>query len=278
MRGLRRIPFSAGLGLFAAYSYAATTVSAAWFVRRDHGADLSASLLWAALLYAPSVATGFGVWAVLRRFGAEWRAMGVLTALMPPAVGVAAWASTLADGAMRGADWSASEIAIRMVDRLPVALLLYTAIAAAGLAAAHWRRAIRQKAEMEQLVAALAEARRAQAGPGAAPSERLMVAVGRGRAPVDASEIEWIASAGNYVVIHWRDREGLLRETLQALEARLADKGFARSHRSTLVNLARVRELKPLSDGAWRLTLDSGAELVVSRSYRDGFLVRLGRG
>ncbi|RZJ37450.1 MAG: LytTR family transcriptional regulator, partial [Brevundimonas sp.] len=62
----------------------------------------------------------------------------------------------------------------------------------------------------------------------------------------------------------------------EALETRLADKGFARSHRSTLVNLARLRELRPLSDGAWRLTLDSGAELVVSRSYRDGFLARLG--
>lgn len=58
------------------------------------------------------------------------------------------------------------------------------------------------------------------------------------------------AFASNYVVIHWRDREGLLRETLQTLEARLAPHGFARSHRSTLVSLARVRALKPLSDGA----------------------------
>lgn len=83
------------------------------------------------------------------------------------------------------------------------------------------------------------------------------------------------AFASNYVVIHWRDREGLLRETLQTLEARLAPHGFARGHRSTLVSLARVRALKPLSDGAWRITLDSGTELVVSRSYRDDLLARL---
>lgn len=83
------------------------------------------------------------------------------------------------------------------------------------------------------------------------------------------------ASASNYVVIHWRDREGLLREILQTLEARLTPHGFARGHRSTLVNLARVRALKPLSDGAWRITLDSVTELVVSRSYRDGLLARL---
>jgi len=104
MRALRRIPFGVGLGLFATYSYTATIVSAAWFIRRDHGADLPTSLLWAALLYAPGVGTGLLVWAVLRRFGAEWRGIGVLAALTPPAVAIAAWASTAADGAIRGAD------------------------------------------------------------------------------------------------------------------------------------------------------------------------------
>lgn len=270
---MRRIPFGAGVGLFAAYSYAATVISAAWFLRRDHGVDLPTSLLWAGLVFAPTVAMGLLVWAVLRRFGAEWRGIGVLTALTPPAVALSAWASTLVDGAMRHAGWSGGEIAGRVVDRLPVALLLYTAVCAAGLAVAHWRRAIRQKAEMDALSAALAEAR-AQAGA-SVPAERLMVSVGKGRAPVDVSEIEWIASAGNYAVIHWRDREGLLRETLQTLETRLAAHGFARSHRSALINLAHVRELRPLADGAWRLTLDSGTELVVSRSYRDGLLARL---
>ena len=278
MRGLRRLPFEAGVGLFAAYSYLATTASAAWFLRRNHDVDLQTSLLWAGLLYAPSVATGLLVWAVLRAFGAQWRGIGVLTALAPPAILSAAGASTALDGAIRGAGWGAAEIASRVVDRLPVALLIYTAIGAAGLAAAHWRRAIRQKAEMDALSAALAEARRAQTASDTPPADRLMVGVGRGRVPVDASEIEWIASAGNYAVVHWRDREGLMRETLQALEARLADRGFARSHRSTLVNLAQVRALRPLADGAWRLTLDSGAELVVSRSYRDGFLAKLKQG
>lgn len=276
MQALRRIPFGVVLGLFATYSYLATIVSAAWFVRRDHGADLPASLIWAALLYAPTVLTGLLVWAVLRVFGAEWRAMGVLAALTAPAVAAAALAMTMADGAMRGAGWSAGEIAARSIDRLPVAVLLYTALCAAGLAAAHGRRDLRRRAEMEALSAALAEARRTQSRSGAA--ERLMVGVGRGRVPVEASDVEWIAAAGNYAVVHWRDREGLLRETLQTLETRLAAHGFARSHRSTLVNLARVSDLRPLSDGAWRLTLDSGAELMVSRSYRDDFLARLGRG
>ncbi|MDQ8029652.1 MAG: LytTR family DNA-binding domain-containing protein [Brevundimonas sp.] len=271
---MRRIPFGIGVGLFAAYSYLATVVSAAWFLRRDFDADLTTSLAWAALLYAPTVASGLLVWRVLRRFGAEWRAIGVLAALTPPVILLSAWASTTVDAGFRHAHWTGAEIAVRIIDRLPVALLLWTALCAAGLAVAHWRRAIRQKGEMEALSAALAEAR--QALPTSA--ERLMVSVGRGRVPVDLADVEWIASATNYAVVHWRDREGLLRETLQALETRLAPHGFARSHRSTLVNLARVRELKPLSDGAWRLTLDSGTELVVSRSYRNGLLARLKQG
>lgn len=273
---MRRLSFGVGLGLFAAYSYAATVVSASWFLRRDYDAAFGVSLLWAAALYAPTAASGLLVWLVLRRFGSEWRGVGVLAALSPPVVGLSAWASTVVDGAFRGAHWTAAEVAARVIDRLPVALLLWTALCAAGLAAAHWRRALLQKAEMDALSAALAEAR-AQAGATASP-ERLMVSVGKGRAPVDVSEIEWIASAGNYAVIHWRDREGLLRETLQTLEARLAAHGFARGHRSTLINLAHVRELRPLTDGAWRLTLDSGTELVVSRSYRDGLLARLKQG
>jgi DNA-binding LytR/AlgR family response regulator len=61
------------------------------------------------------------------------------------------------------------------------------------------------------------------------------------------------------------------------LEARLEPARFARGHRSTLINLAHVAELKPLADGAWRATMDSGAELVVSRTHRDAFLARLGR-
>ncbi|WP_420477741.1 LytTR family DNA-binding domain-containing protein [Brevundimonas sp. FT23028] len=268
---MRRISFSLGLGLFAAYSYGATIVSAAWFLRRDHDVAFGTSLAWAALLYAPTVISGLLVWRVLKRFGAEWRAIGVLTALTPLVIALSAWASTAVDGAFRGAQWTGGEIAARIIARLPVALLLWTALCAAGLAAAHWRRALLQKAGMDALSAALAEARRAQAPS----SERLMVSVGQGRVPVDLADVEWIASAANYVVVHWRDREGLLRETLQTLEARLTPHGFARSHRSTLVNLARVRELKPLSDGAWRLTLDSGTELVVSRSYRDGLLARL---
>lgn len=71
------------------------------------------------------------------------------------------------------------------------------------------------------------------------------------------------------------------RGTLAALETQLDPAVFVRSHRSTIVNLSKVRETASLSDGSWRLTTRSGAELVASRTYRDAVLSRLhgqGRG
>lgn len=162
------------------------------------------------------------------------------------------------------------------IARAPVSMLIYTAICAVGAAAVHRRRAVEAVARARSLEAMLAAAREASVDP-AVPSERLMVMTGRRRTPVLLNEVEWLAAAGNYVVVHWADREGLIREPLKSIETRLDDRVFARSHRSTLVNLARVRETQSLSDGSWKLIMASGAELVASRTHRDAVLARLGR-
>jgi DNA-binding LytR/AlgR family response regulator len=270
-----QLPFPALIGAFAAYSYGATAVSAAWFLRRDFGLAFLPSIGWAALLFSPWIAVGLLVWAVLRLLDDRARAMALFILLALPVVPLAAVATTAFDCAIRSADWPWSEIAARSIDHLPVAILLYTAVVASGLAAAWWRRIDRQRREMDALRAALDIARSAQAAEAPAPDapNALIVSVGRGRVPVQPSEIEWVSSAGNY----WKDQEGLMREPLQQLEARLEPARFARGHRSTLINLAHVAELRPLADGAWRATLDSGAELVISRTHRDAFLARLGR-
>lgn len=282
-RSLPRIPFPAVIGAFAAYSYGATAVSASWFLRRDYGFALIPSISWAALLFSPWVVVGLAVWGVLSRIRSPARAIGVVTLLAVPMVLLAALASTAIDGALRDMSWPLGEMLERSVNRLPVAIVLYTAIAACGLAAAWWRRADSQRREIASLSAALETVRSEQAagsGTSNAPTS-LIVSMGRRRVPVHPAEIEWVSSAGNYAVVHWsdngHDQEGLLRETLQSLETRLGPAQFARSHRSTLINLAHVAALRPLADGAWRATMDSGAELVVSRTHRDGFLARLGR-
>lgn len=274
MHRLRRLSVTAVVGLFTAYSYVATVLAVAWYLRRG-SADLSVggSLLWAALSYMPWLAVAGLTWAVIRRTGAGWRAIGSLAAVMLPAVPLIAALNARTDisflnHAGEGGEWSA-----RTIDRLPVVLLLYTAVVAVGLAAAYWRRARDARDRIAVLTTALTEARTLEPEQ----TQRLLVSTGRARTSVAVGDIEWLASAGNYLVVNWDGKEGLIRDTLQGLEARLDPRLFTRSHRSSLINLARVRQVQPLADGAWRLTMNSGAELVVSRTYRDAVLKKLGR-
>jgi two-component system LytT family response regulator len=83
------------------------------------------------------------------------------------------------------------------------------------------------------------------------------------------AEISWIDAAGDYMCIH-TDRETLvLRATMRELAQRLDPRRFPRIHRSVIVNAARVTALRPHLNGEYYLTLDSGQELKLSRSYRD---------
>jgi DNA-binding LytR/AlgR family response regulator len=258
---------------FAAYAYGATVLSVAWYLRRDRPElAFSTSLLWAALSYAPWLVFGAMVWCAMRLWGPRWRTAGVLIAAMIVIVPVIAAIGTRLDLAFLHLAATPGDWIERTIDRLPVALLLYTATVAVGLAAAHWREAREAQDLIDRLTRALAVAREA-------PDDdaRLLVSTGRSRVSINLRAVEWFASAGNYVVVNWEGREGLVRDTLLGLEARLEPRRFIRIHRSSLVNLARVSGGQPLSDGSWRLTMESGAELVVSRTYRDAVLERLGR-
>jgi two-component system LytT family response regulator len=82
-------------------------------------------------------------------------------------------------------------------------------------------------------------------------------------------EIDWIEACGNYVNLHAGDETHLLRETLSHLEGRLNPAKFLRIHRSRLVNLDRIKELTPLFNGDYTVSLQDGTELVLSRTYRD---------
>lgn len=86
---------------------------------------------------------------------------------------------------------------------------------------------------------------------------------------VAVEDIDWIEAAGTYVRIHTADQPLLLRQSLGRLEDRLHATGFVRIHRSTIVNTRRVRELRPLAHGEYRVVLEDGTELKLSRSYRD---------
>ncbi len=86
---------------------------------------------------------------------------------------------------------------------------------------------------------------------------------------VDVDTIEHIEAAGDYMCIYTGDNSLILRETMKDLERRLDPKNFQRVHRSTIVNLDQVRQVRPHTNGECFLVLESGAEVKVSRSYRD---------
>jgi two-component system LytT family response regulator len=86
---------------------------------------------------------------------------------------------------------------------------------------------------------------------------------------VDVDSIEHIEAAGDYMCIYTGDNSLILRETMKDLERRLDPRVFQRVHRSTIVNLDQVKQVKPHTNGECFLVLGSGAEVKVSRSYRD---------
>jgi two-component system LytT family response regulator len=81
-------------------------------------------------------------------------------------------------------------------------------------------------------------------------------------------DIDWIEAERDYVSINIGGKSWLMRETIAALELRLALSGFVRIHRSTLVNAERVKELRPQDKGEYTVVLNDGTELKLTRHYR----------
>ena len=110
--------------------------------------------------------------------------------------------------------------------------------------------------------------------PGEQPSssrfEKLINIKDRGQIfRVDVDTIERIDAAGDYMCIYSGDNTLILRETMKDLEKRLDPRRFQRIHRSTIVNLDLVKQVKPHTNGECFLVLNSGAQVKVSRSYRE---------
>jgi two-component system LytT family response regulator len=93
---------------------------------------------------------------------------------------------------------------------------------------------------------------------------------------VRAADIDWIESAGNYVEIHVATTSYLMRATLTYLQSRLNPAQFGRIHRSTLVNIERIKEIVPLAHGDCTVVLQGGKHLLLGRNHRDAILGALG--
>jgi two-component system LytT family response regulator len=98
---------------------------------------------------------------------------------------------------------------------------------------------------------------------------RIAVRLGDRFVVVHWKEIDWIEAADNYVKLHVGRKEYLLRETLTSIEARIDPRRFARTHRSTLVQIDRIAELRPATHGDADLVLRDGTRLVLTRRWRE---------
>jgi two-component system, LytTR family, response regulator len=109
-------------------------------------------------------------------------------------------------------------------------------------------------------------------------SDRLAIPAGDRVVVLRIAEIDWVEASGNYVSLHIGKKAWLLRETIAAMDQRLAPHGFARIHRSTLVNVERVAELRALANGEFAVLLRCGRELKLSRSFRHALAMLSGGG
>jgi two-component system LytT family response regulator len=125
-------------------------------------------------------------------------------------------------------------------------------------------RLFNERSDVGERALALLEELRAQQSH----LERMVIKAGGRAFFLKTEEIDWVEAEGKYVRLHVGKDSYLVREAISQIEAQLDPKRFMRIHRSTIVNLDRVRELQPWFHNDYRVILRDGTELMLSRSCR----------
>ena len=99
-------------------------------------------------------------------------------------------------------------------------------------------------------------------------ADRLVIKSGGRVLFLKTTDIDYVEAAGNYLNLFVGKETHLIRETMQSLESRLDPERFLRIHRSTIVNLERIKELQPWFGGEYVVVLRDGRKLTLSRTYR----------
>jgi len=136
------------------------------------------------------------------------------------------------------------------------------------------REAVQQgtiAASTQRLVELLNETRAERGG-----TKRIMVRTGGHISFLRTADIDWIEAQGDYVSLHCQGKRHLIRENIGDLEQRVQPEGFIRIHRSTIINITRIKELQPLFHGDYTVVLVDGSRLTMSRSFRERFFERVG--
>lgn len=140
------------------------------------------------------------------------------------------------------------------------------------------KQAIRQRHMQDlsqSLIAVVDRYRQQPAQSGPVYLNRIMVRSAGRLHFLEAGELDWIEAADYYACLHTAGRTHLLRRSMNDLERELDPASFARIHRSTIVNLSRVRELRLDPNGEAAALLRDGTSLRVSRAYRERLQAKL---
>jgi two-component system LytT family response regulator len=131
--------------------------------------------------------------------------------------------------------------------------------------------------ELIDLLGAPAAAAAGAAAPESAYLKRLVIKSGGRVTLLGVAEIDWIEAEGDYVKVHAGRAWHLLRETMKHIEGQFDPAQFVRIHRSTIVNVERIKELQPYFKGEFVVKLQDGTSLKLSRGFRPHLEKALGR-
>lgn len=101
--------------------------------------------------------------------------------------------------------------------------------------------------------------------------ERLVIKNGGRVFFLNVQDVYCIESEGNYVRVYDNQKGYLLRETISSLEEQLDPRQFRRIHRSAIVKIDRIKEMQPWFHGEYRIIMENGKQLTLSRNYRSNF-------
>ena len=153
-------------------------------------------------------------------------------------------------------------------------------------AVAHVKERVRQRSagDLERLLAFVRDLGALASSPDGWPStasqvtaDRIAIHTGHGVVMLALDDIEWVEARGDYVRIHSAGRVDLIRETISGFERQLPPTRFVRIHRSTIVNIARVKEIKLVPSGEPVAVLQTGIRCRLSRNGRERLGKVLGR-
>lgn len=110
-----------------------------------------------------------------------------------------------------------------------------------------------------------------EAGPASREDflKRFVVKLGGRVIFVNSADVDWIEADNYYIKLHVGSRAHLLRLSMKELEGKLDPKSFWRIHRSAIINLERVKELRQHPNGEYVVALKDGTELKLSRARRE---------